>query len=279
MEIDHEYENSKWFKNKYARFLPHIISEKPEGLSIEDSEKAKEYYRQFDLKKIHEWMPTWRSNGKYNIYIYSGIWAFFWLLIPIWELIENQGSINSILLVSVIVLGSPFIYLTYKAWKRWKNAPESKYIIYDRLNSLLTMPRLNEHDSRVIPFKDLKATIRRVQVGRYAPSGRQLHFFNEAFWAWPWKPNFLTISIFDRGIYEIWSFYVWYMDKNRPLPPGTIFDEFREKDFERRKAEGFPPPLFKSLIPTPEATPEQQLVREAFWKDEDYFASEKEAKA
>lgn len=26
---------------------------------------------------------------------------------------------------------------------------------------------------------------------------------------------------------ESWSCYVWYMDKNRPLPPGTAFDEFR----------------------------------------------------
>ena len=75
-----------------------------------------------------------------------------------------------------------------------------------------------------------------------------------------------------------WSFYVWYMDKNRPLPPGSSFDEFREKDFQRRKAEGFPPPLFKSCIPTPEATAEQQLIREAFWKDEDYMATKDEAK-
>ena len=58
-----------------------------------------------------------------------------------------------------------------------------------------------------------------------------------------------------------WSLYVWYMDKNRPLPPGTAFDPYRQKDFERRKAEGFPKPLYPSNIPTPEATPEQQQER------------------
>ncbi|WP_199271553.1 hypothetical protein [Cellulophaga sp. L1A9] len=60
---------------------------------------------------------------------------------------------------------------------------------------------------------------------------------------------------------EWWSFYVWYMDKNRPLPPAKAFDEYRDQDFERRKAEGFPKPLYPSNIPTPEATKEQQAVR------------------
>ena len=68
-----------------------------------------------------------------------------------------------------------------------------------------------------------------------------------------------------------WSFYIWYLDKNRPLPPGDLLDPFREEDFKRRKADGFPPPLFCSCIPTPEATPEQQAEREKYWKDEDYM--------
>ena len=58
-----------------------------------------------------------------------------------------------------------------------------------------------------------------------------------------------------------WSFMVWYMDKNRPLPPGNTFDPYRQQDFERRKALGFPKPLYPSNIPTPEATPEQQEER------------------
>ncbi len=70
------------------------------------------------------------------------------------------------------------------------------------------------------------------------------------------------------GFRKIWSFYVWYMDKNRPLPPGTAFDPYRQADFERRKSEGFPKPLYRSYIPTPEATPAQQLERERYWKDE-----------
>jgi hypothetical protein len=61
------------------------------------------------------------------------------------------------------------------------------------------------------------------------------------------------------------SFIFWYMDKNRPLPPGAIFDPYRQTDFERRRAQGFPLPLFLSRIPTIEATPEQQRERDKVW--------------
>jgi hypothetical protein len=42
------------------------------------------------------------------------------------------------------------------------------------------------------------------------------------------------------------------MDKNRPLPPGKELDPYRQKDYERRKAEGFPKPLYPSNIKIPE---------------------------
>jgi hypothetical protein len=64
---------------------------------------------------------------------------------------------------------------------------------------------------------------------------------------------------------EYWSLLVWYMDKNRPLPPCQELDAFRDRDFERRKAEGFPLPLYLSHIDTPEATPEQQRERDKHW--------------
>ncbi|WP_024481103.1 hypothetical protein [Cellulophaga baltica] len=74
-----------------------------------------------------------------------------------------------------------------------------------------------------------------------------------------------TFELFGAGggdCYDDISFITWYMDKNRPLPPGDAFDEYRLQDFERRKAEGFPRPLYPSNIPTPEATIEQQKERE-----------------
>ena len=74
------------------------------------------------------------------------------------------------------------------------------------------------------------------------------------------KPG-AVFSLADWERQDYWSFLVWYMDKNRPLPPGTAFDAYRQQDYERRKAEGFPKPLYPSEIETPEATPEQQAER------------------
>ena len=54
-----------------------------------------------------------------------------------------------------------------------------------------------------------------------------------------------TIYLYAIGLS---SYGIWI--KNRPLPPGEAFDPYREKDFHRRKAEGFLPPLYKSNIPT-----------------------------
>ncbi len=90
-------------------------------------------------------------------------------------------------------------------------------------------------------------------------------------------PRAVDISWHCGYFWEDWAFMVWYMDKNRPLPPGDAFDPYRQEDFERRKAEGFPPPLYPTrfLVDTPEATEEQQKERRASWSDNEYYVRTK----
>jgi len=57
--------------------------------------------------------------------------------------------------------------------------------------------------------------------------------------------------------YDSMTLLTWYMDRNRPLPPCDYFKPYRQQDFERRKAEGFPPPLYPAFFSTPEDTKEQ----------------------
>lgn len=71
---------------------------------------------------------------------------------------------------------------------------------------------------------------------------------------------------FSPGDTKSISFITWYMDKNRPLPPGEILDSYRQSDFERRKAEGFPLPVYESIVETPEVTPAQQKERSKKWE-------------
>src|SRR5690554_6085237 len=79
-----------------------------------------------------------------------------------------------------------------------------------------------------------------------------------------WDLRVVTLGC--GNCYEDLSFLTWYMDKNQPLPPGKALDPYRERDFQRRKREKFPPPLYPANIPTPEATPAQQKEREKFWR-------------
>ncbi|MBN1952039.1 MAG: hypothetical protein JW801_12625 [Bacteroidales bacterium] len=41
-----------------------------------------------------------------------------------------------------------------------------------------------------------------------------------------------------------WALFLWYMDRNRPLPPGTAFDPYRKKDSARLREAGYPTPLY-----------------------------------
>lgn len=136
---------------------------------------------------------------------------------------------------------------------------ENKMFVLDRLNGIISYPDLFYFPPLKGKFNALKAVISVSGDIDGAPGKEYLKFVNT------FKPRKLDIlrTITHDDPYKEWSLYVWYMDKNRPLPPGTAFDPYRQQDFERRKAEGFPKPLFKSNIPTPEATKEQQKERRA----------------
>ncbi len=129
-----------------------------------------------------------------------------------------------------------------------------KEIILDRMNSKITYPRLfGNKEHRTIQFDSLHVFETMTTSGDFAVTGRKIRIRDRKY-SYTWD---LESSKPD----EYWSFMVWYMDKNRPLPPGTAFDPYRKKDFERRKAKGFPKPLYQSFIDTPEDTLEQQKER------------------
>ncbi|MFL0067704.1 hypothetical protein V2605_03145 [Tenacibaculum maritimum] len=128
-----------------------------------------------------------------------------------------------------------------------------KYQIYDRMNGIITVTRAFR-SSVAIPFSSgygLKG------YSNTSPGviSAQLNFVSSKK-----KPRVGGI-IAHHLVEDSWSFMVWYMDKNRPLPPGSAFDAYREQDYQRRKAAGFPKPLYPSKIATPEATKEQQAAR------------------
>ncbi|WP_165748292.1 DUF308 domain-containing protein [Cellulophaga sp. Z1A5H] len=129
---------------------------------------------------------------------------------------------------------------------------------FDRLNGIISYPATFFGKPLEGPFNELKVVFAvSGAIDGYSPQ-EYLKVVNT------FRPKKLDLlkTISYENPQEEWSLYVWYMDKNRPLPPGDAFDKYRLQDFERRKAEGFPRPLYPSNIPTPEATKEQQEERE-----------------
>jgi len=132
-------------------------------------------------------------------------------------------------------------------------APKKKMIL-DRVQGQITLARPLFYSHKTISFEQGVGLI------TYYSSTPGLIHSHLAFMNQINRPRYGG-KISEHELEKYWSFTVWYMDKNRPLPPGSAFDAFREKDFERRKAEGFPKPLYPSNIETPEHTKEQQALR------------------
>ncbi len=158
--------------------------------------------------------------------------------------INDWVCIIGLLLVNLLAL----LTLVYAFWV------PPRILILDRLNNKITFLKRRRKKSVTFKFSGGETSV------GYTEGIRKVLILRE-------KGNRRYSGIVSEVIPEdAWARYVWFMDKNRPLPPGTAFDPYREKDFQRRKAEGFPPPLYPSLVPTPEATPKQQKEREKYWK-------------
>lgn len=135
---------------------------------------------------------------------------------------------------------------------------KTRHLRMDRQNGLVTLAPWNKSPASTFPFNQLVGE-NVFTTTTDAVAYENLHVYQ--------RDVEEVHNIAELCADEIWSLMVWYMDKNRPLPKGTAYDPYRQQDYERRKAEGFPKPLYPSDVPTPEATPAQQREREKYWRD------------
>ena len=226
-------------KYKWKSYLYKAIIEKP-------SDTKKNTFEYGTIRADDEFYINDMGYGVSHIDLYVGIIFYSLALI---SLVSNKDTIENRTIFSIIffIIGS-FSFLYY-----YKNS--KKLLVLDRLNGMVTYPGFLFSKPCSVPFDELLAS-----VASFANAGASLVFYHY---------NGITgtsISAEDYKPSGNWSFIVWYMDKNRPLPPGEAFDPYRKKDFQRRKAEGFPPPLYPSYIDTPEDSESQkelsQLHRE-----------------
>jgi hypothetical protein len=187
-------------------------------------------------------MPLWGG----------GIFAIM-LLMCLFGAFKFPNEITSVFYIMFTL----FSFLGFSFFAYYYITMPYKECIFNRKQGLVTIPG-------AFWQPNITMSIHTIEFIRSAPSAQGMgsHLLQAIR---PMKGQFL--SFYDLWLgntcYEDLSFYLWYMDKNRPLPPGTAFDPYRDKDFERRKAEGFPRPLFNCRFLTPEHTPEQQAERRA----------------
>lgn len=172
---------------------------------------------------------------------------------------KNDGLWFSLILILIGLLMFIYAYTVPR-----------KEVILDRKKELFSFPDWFYKKPHTVTFKEAKV-VWSSTGGASGSLGMMLMV------APPKSIRGIQIRMHTNGFDKTWSFMVWYMDKNRPLPPGNAFDPFRENDFLRRKNEGFPPPLYNSRFPTPEATPKQNAERRKHWKDEDYYGTSESA--
>lgn len=124
---------------------------------------------------------------------------------------------------------APFILLVSQVF-----AHKRRFVL-DRMNGTVTFPRHLFFPRCTVPFSEV--------IPGYSKGTMNLAF-RFCFLHPRTKAAIPVLAEYDS---DWWPFYVLYMDKNRPLPQGEAFDPYREKDFLRRKAAGFPKPIYPSI--------------------------------
>ncbi len=211
--------------------------------------------------------------GAYNYtYLIYFILTAFFSLVLIYEL-KNSDSIIDLftrgwmeLLGNIVLLiASFFNFLSVLGMIfRWREK-----VVLNRENTSVTYPRLFFFRKKR-SFLDCGFRVTSIsgssKVGVYFAGRSSLPRFFMTLRHCPSdsskKPLFKRMVVFGwdkcsgfsdvRKMLLLMSLINWYMDKNRPLPPGKLFDEFRLVDFEYRKQLNFPKPLFPSDFPIPD---------------------------
>ena len=232
--------------------------------NYKNPEKLKKYYHRVE-KKLHKkykiYKSTKRSRAEYKLInesfiiqkhdkwvtpVICGGTSFAIFLVFIWPSEESLNGADKFFMILTFLLTVFFVIYGF-------TQPKKEHVL-NRKDSLLSMTGFFWQKNITMPFE--KVEFAYSTGGADGMGSFQLQVIRPNNWQ-----TFDDYNMFGGDCYNAMTFITWYMDKNRPLPPNPEFDTFREQDFERRKLEGFPKPLYPSKIKTPEATKSQQAER------------------
>ena len=189
-----------------------------------DDERMAIYNRWLDLSKI--------------LIILCVVFAFLVTFIIIFKLL-----VLAIIVCTVYGLSIALIFnIEYSSYDKYLYKCE-----FDRLNGTVIYPTLILRKGKIkfqeVRFSDLKFALNPYSLSIWDPRNKkQIISFKVK------KAEVADETEAREHLLRLHSFLQWYMDKNRPLPPGKIFDEFRWGDYATRLIEGFKKSTIPSLV-------------------------------
>ena len=135
--------------------------------------------------------------------------------------------------LAVLGIGAAIVGIIY-AIQRLR--PDHTVITFDRMVQTVTLPRGLLHKPAIYPFEKVVPLVGTTFVSGL-PSNQYFGLKRPRRSGGFREPHILLFNRNDTPG-QTWSFIVWYMDKNRPLPPSAALDEYRKRDDERRRREG-----------------------------------------
>lgn len=176
-----------------------------------------------------------RADDEFIIFKYRAGSKFirnFLAFIGVMSVVIITSNIKDVDLLTMEAGMGCFMFFTLIATVVYYFIRPERQVVFDRMNGTVTLPGA----LFLLPRKtvDFSAIIPGTSFGVMA--------FKYS------KYMQIGTTVWGRFDIATWSFYVQYMDKNWPLPSGPVFDQYRNKDFQRRKAEGFPLPTYPNEI-------------------------------
>ncbi|QZE14225.1 hypothetical protein K4L44_17200 [Halosquirtibacter laminarini] len=230
-------------------YMPFLISASIreamlEKEKLESGKEGEKFLYADDEFLVYDSQSTEFETGMY----YFWLFAIFPIFISfVYKIISGTISFADFISNDISILIGLLIPAVYFRIKKKMNS-KPQIVIFDRLNGLVQVPTKGSLPPQLFRFEDLHIV---AYLGSKSAAARIVKIETSRTIVQLFKRS-INIPFYDVIASQSWSFCVWYMDKNRPLPLGTALDPYREKDYQRRLSEGMPEPLYPSFISTPE---------------------------
>lgn len=179
---------------------------------------------------------------------FSLLYSLFAILGFVLLIFIFSGAIflENVLFLLIIAAVCTDVFFRYRAIQKTRmNTP----FIFHRTHSEVSFPTGSGGDTNTLHIKDIELKMKE-HIGK-GPVGGVVR--TQSMYIQSKSSNVKSNDLpLNRGtgsteeIYSQWSWILWYMDKNRPLPPESGLEEYRAADTQRLIEANRPEPLIPS---------------------------------